>query len=149
MKIIRYDNIKDNKILNHADIIKRMDFTELDDRLKVLDAVNHSEEEARKLFDTIGIKYDSLRIGYGNIFYTIGEIELCLLDLSHGERYLMYLIVCSKTNEPVVAYSFLEILGAPLRKVVEKTLSNYENLIIVLFSAYVSDGLRQYKVEEI
>lgn len=149
MKIIRLDKLRHTDLYRRSRVIKEMSLKDFDDRLKIVEAAKHSNETMEKWFKAIGVQYDTLHVTKANVLYTVGDVELTLTELSHGERYLLFLIACKVTNDVIIAESLLEILGYRLRRVLYEQLRDYDNLIIATLNAYPPEYLIQYKVERV
>lgn len=149
MKIISLDKIYDTDIYNRARVIDEMSLSDFEDRLKIVIAANYSKETIEDWFKAIGIQYDSLMVTKNNVIYTVDGEELTLTELSHGERYLLFLMACKVTDDVVIAQSLLEVLGHRLRMVLYEQLYDYTNLIIATLNAYPPEYLIKFKVERV
>lgn len=149
MKIVKYKDISDDSILQTMTVISGVTFLIKEQCMEVLNAADNSKDKLKQWFDIIGIKYDELNVEGKNINYIVNNTELSLSDLSSGERLLLYLLACKISNKPLVVKSLFERLGNRLEQVVFENLSDYTNLIVIVYNAYPKKEFEQFFVKEI
>lgn len=111
----------------------------------VYKACNGSKDTLCNLFHRVGIKFDDINILQEDyISYCVNGEILPLSKLSSGERFVLYLVACKKTNTPVLAVGLFERLGNRLADIVYEELRDYANLIILWSNASYDTKFRQY-----
>lgn len=149
MKIIKYQDIKDDGIFQKKEVISDINFLTSEEGMEVLQAANSDINTLEKWFYIIGIKHDSIKINGQQIVYSVGNVELSLAQLSSGERILLYLLACKVSNKPIIVKSLFERMGNRLENVVYNNLTDYENLTIILYNADIKPEFTPYFVKEI
>lgn len=148
MRVIKYINI-DTKEISQYKIVKNVDLLSSDQVDLILKSCNRDANVLRNMFNTVGIEYNDLLITNGTVLYKLDDKLYHISELSHGEKYMLYLLACKKFNLKIIADGILEILGNRLVRLFEQEFSNYTELIVVWYSLILSRELRKHLVMEI
>lgn len=148
MRIIRINDIKDITIFQRLHTVNNITFLQHEQIHLVIDAAN-DVDTLKMYFDKVGIKYDDLMIAQGIIMYCVDGVWLPISELSGGERYILYLLACKKSELKVIAHGLFECLGDRLTNIALNEFSDYKNLIIVQYNYVLSGNMLKYVVKEI
>lgn len=131
MKIVNFrpDNPEHIELMGKA--IKDVTFNDFEDREFILKTAGYSEETLKEWFDIIGIKYDDIKIEGHNMLYTCGGNALYLTDLSHAEKYLLYIIAMQKCNKTLIVNGIREFMGSRICKVLDSVAGDYDKLTVI------------------
>lgn len=150
MKIIRIDNIKDDTILQRMSYINGVTFLDIDQRKTVIDACNKDVNTLKSWFKIIKINYNDIVIHDNDVSYSVNNTsDLTLSDLSSGEKFLLYLLACKATEQPLIAAGLFERLGSRLEGVATNIIKDYDKLILIYYNAYLPMEIRQFEVEDL
>lgn len=126
------DVMNRDDLLYSLDAIERVDFLTRDENEFIFETSKGSLDTIKNWFDTIGIDYDSISIENRSIIYCTSGNRMSLCDLSHGERFLLYILAGKSIEKRIIALGLFEILGSRLLEVAERNLKDYNNHFYML-----------------